>query len=116
MKKRITVLFVVAALMLVLSVGTALAINRVGTNGPDRLVGTAQNDMLSGRGGNDVLIGRGDSDRLIGGAGNDRINAVDPGRPEGDVVNCGPGFDRVMVDPSTEDVVAANCEVVTVVR
>lgn len=116
MKKRLTVLLVIAALMLALSVGTAFAVVRVGTNGPDRLVGTAENDTLSGRGGNDVLIGRGDSDRLIGGTGNDRINAVDPGRPEGDLVNCGPGRDVALIDPSTEDVVSRNCEVVRVVR
>lgn len=125
MKKRLTILFAAAALMLALGAGVALAndpdtgpegVNRVGTNGPDRLVGTAQSDVLRGLGGNDVLIGRGDSDRLFGGAGNDRIDATDPGRPEGDLVNCGPGFDRVSVDPGTEDVVAANCEQVTVVR
>lgn len=115
MRKRLTVLFVVAALMLALGVGTAFAVVRVGTNGPDRLVGTAENDTLSGRGGNDVLVGRGDSDRLLGGMGNDRINAVDPGRPEGDLVNCGPGNDLALISPGTEDVVR-NCERVTVVR
>lgn len=114
--KRLVVLFTIAALMIALSAGVALAVNLTGGNGPDRLVGTAENDVLRGLGGNDVLIGRGDSDRLLGGSGNDRINATDPGRPEGDFVNCGPGFDRVMVDPSTEDVVAANCERVRVVR
>lgn len=114
MKKRLTILLTVAALMLALGVGTALAINLTGTSGPDRLVGTADNDTLRGLGGNDLLIGRGDSDRLFGGAGNDRINAVDP-RPEGDLVNCGPGNDRAFVDPSTEDIVR-NCERVTVVR
>ena len=104
----------VMALMLTLFAGTALAINLTGDNGPDRLVGTAENDTLRGLGGRDVLIGRGDSDRLFGGSGNDLINAVDPGRPEGDLVNCGAGFDRALVDPSTEDRVMNNCERVRV--
>jgi hypothetical protein len=41
------------------------------------------------------------------------IDARDP-MPEGDRVDCGAGFDRVLVDPSTEDVVAGDCEMVTV--
>lgn len=114
--RRIVILCMVAALMLALGAGVALAVTKTGTNGPDRLVGTAENDTLRGLGGNDVLIGRADSDRLFGGAGNDRINATDPGRPEGDLVNCGPGRDVALIDPSTEDVVSRNCEVVRVVR
>lgn len=110
------IILTVAAMMVALSAGAALALNLTGDNGRDRLVGTAENDTLRGLGGNDVLIGRGDSDRLFGGAGNDRINAVDPGGPEDDLVNCGPGFDRVLVDPSTEDRVMDNCERVAVGR
>lgn len=104
----------VAAVMVALSAGAALALNLTGDNGPDRLVGTAENDTLRGRGGGDTLIGRGDSDRLFGGDGNDFINAVDPGRADDDLVNCGAGFDRVLVDPSTEDRVMSNCERVRV--
>jgi hypothetical protein len=113
--KKMLVMLAVAALMVAMSAGAALAINLVGDNGPDRLAGTAQNDTLRGRGGNDTLIGRGDSDRLFGGSGNDVINATDP-RPEDDLVNCGPGTDRAIIDPSTEDRVRANCERVTVRR
>ena len=94
-------------------IGAALALDLTGDDGPDRLVGTAENDALRGLGGKVTLIGRGDSDRPIGG-GNDFINAVDPGGPEDDLVNCGPGFDRVLVDPSTEDRVMGNCERVAV--
>jgi hypothetical protein len=113
MRKAATLVAIVG-LMVVVFAGTALALNRVGDGGRDRLVGTAENDTLRGLGGRDTLIGRGDSDRLFGGGGNDFINPVDPGRLEGDRVNCGPGFDRVLVDRSTEDVVARNCERVRV--
>ena len=106
----------VAAMMVALSAGAALALNLAGDNGPDRLVGTAENDTLRGLGGGDTLIGRGDSDRLFGGDGNDFINAVDPGRGEDDLVNCGAGFDRALVDPGTEDVVMGNCERVVISR
>lgn len=112
--RKTVLLMAIAALLVVVSASAAFAVVRIGTNGPDRLVGTAENDTLSGRGGNDVLIGRGDSDRLFGGPGRDLIDARDPGRPEGDLVNCGPGFDRAIVDPSTEDRVARNCERVRV--
>ena len=111
--RKLLVMLAMAAMMTALGAGTALAVTLVGDNGPDRLVGTAQNDTLRGRGGADTLVGRGDSDRLFGGSGNDFINAVDP-RPEDDLVDCGPGRDRVLVDPSTEDRVRANCERVSV--
>ncbi|WP_166175134.1 calcium-binding protein [Rubrobacter tropicus] len=112
--KKMAMLVAVTGLMLTIFGGTALALNLTGDNGPDRLVGTAENDTLRGRGGGDTLIGRGDSDRLFGGDGNDFINAVDPGRAEDDLVNCGAGFDRARVDPSTEDRVMSNCERVRV--
>jgi Ca2+-binding RTX toxin-like protein len=113
--RRAIILLAMVGLMLTLFAGTALAIVRVGDNGPNRLVGTAENDTLRGLGGKDTLVGRGDSDRLFGGRGNDFINARDP-RPEGDRVDCGRGFDRVVVDPSTEDIVTGNCERVRVGR
>lgn len=105
--RRTMILLVVAALVLMLSAGVALAVTKVGTNGPDRLVGTAQNDTLKGLSGNDVLIGKGDGDRLIGGAGNDTIYARDGER---DVVDCGSGRDVVRADPDNEDRVLNNCE------
>jgi Ca2+-binding RTX toxin-like protein len=114
MMKKVTILVTMVGLLLTIFAGTALAINLTGDNGPDRLVGGPQNDTLRGLGGRDVLIGGGDSDRLYGGDGNDIINAVDPGRPEDDLVNCGAGFDRALIDPSTEDRVMNNCERVRV--
>lgn len=112
--KKLAMLVAVTGLMLTIFGGTALALNLTGDGGPDRLVGTAENDTLRGLGGKDTLIGRGDSDLLFGGDGNDFINAVDPGRGETDRVNCGAGFDRVLIDPGTEDIVMGNCERVVV--
>ena len=99
-------------LIVMVFAGTALAVTRIGDSGRDRLVGTAENDRLDGRGGPDVIVGRGDSDVLIGGAGNDLINGREAGEQDGDRINCGPGRDTVLTDDSTEDVIAANCEVI----
>lgn len=112
--RRIAVLLTVMMVALALSTGAALAVVKIGDDGPNRLVGTAENDTLRGLGGPDVLVGRGNSDRLFGGSGRDLIDARDPGRPESDLVDCGPGFDTAIIDPDTEDRVAANCERVRV--
>ncbi len=75
-----------------------------GTSGPDRLSGRAGNDVLRGLGGPDVLDGGPGNDRLVGGPGRDRLLGG-PGRDvlvatDGvrDVVRCGPGRDRAVVD------------------
>lgn len=111
--KRITVLIVAMGIMVAMFAGVAVAKTVLGTSGPDTLVGTSENDTIRGFRGADDITGRGDSDRLFGGRGDDHIDARDP-RPEDDHVDCGPGFDRVLVDPSTEDVVENNCERVRV--
>jgi hypothetical protein len=89
----------------------------------DRLYGGRGNDVLRGRGGGDVLDGGrgrdavfGDTgadrmtggpgrDRLVGGRGADRIRARDG---QVDLVNCGPGRDRVLAD--RRDRINRNCE------
>lgn len=108
--RKASILLAAMAIVVAVFAGTALAATLVGNAGPNTLVGTGENDTIRGLGGNDRLSGKGDSDRLFGGAGNDVIDAVDPGGLEGDTVNCGPGFDRVLADRDTEDVIAANCE------
>jgi hypothetical protein len=98
---------------------------RTGRSGRDRLVGTAYADVLRGLGGQDVLLGLGGNDRLYGGRGADRITggrgldllvgdagndvllARDGSR---DVVRCGTGRDRAIVD--RRDRVVPGCEVV----
>ncbi len=75
-----------------------------GGNGRDRLVGGAGNDRLYGGLKRDVLIGGVGDDQLYpatgqdlvrAGTGNDVISARDGSR---DVVECGPGTDRVTAD------------------
>jgi uncharacterized repeat protein (TIGR01451 family) len=75
-----------------------------GGNGRDRLVGGAGNDRLYGGLKRDVLIGGDGDDQLFpgpgrdlvrAGAGNDVVNARDGAR---DVIECGPGVDRVTAD------------------
>jgi RTX calcium-binding nonapeptide repeat (4 copies) len=89
-----------------------------GTQGPDRLVGTANDDDVFGRGGSDRLVGRGGHDLLHGGpgrdgvvgeTGNDRVVAHYDGAA--DSVACGPGRDVVTAEAA--DLVAADCEVVS---
>jgi hypothetical protein len=81
-----------------------------GTAGPDRLLGTARADVMDGRGGDDFLHGQAGADRISAGPGADRVavhydNAVDR-------VRCGLGRDVVTADRT--DLVAADCELVTV--
>ncbi len=95
----------------------------VGTNGPDYLTGGGYDDVILGEGGNDSIFGGAGDDRLDGGPGNDVITGgagadkifggpgsdtiyADDG--ERDVIDCGPGRDRAVVD--SVDVVK-NCEV-----
>jgi hypothetical protein len=89
-----------------------------GTQGPDRLLGTPRDDAVYGRAGNDRLVGRGGHDLLHGGpgrdsifgeTGNDRVVAHYDGAA--DSVACGPGRDVVTAEAA--DVVAADCEVVS---
>ena len=97
---------------------------RSGTAMADRISGSAANDVLYGLGGADVLLGlkgndvlyggRGDDlldggpglDRLFGGPGNDTLRARDGRR---DVVDCGPGRDKAIVDRIDR---VSGCEIV----
>jgi Ca2+-binding RTX toxin-like protein len=101
------------------TVSSAWAARIEGTQGADRLVGTTRDDAIYGRGGNDRLVGRGGHDVLDGGAGRDTVfgETGDDGvvaHYDGavDSVRCGPGSDVVTAEAA--DVVAADCEVVSV--
>lgn len=66
-----------------------------GGDGKDRLQGGTGADQLHGGTDDDVLTGDAGRDRIIAGFGDDLIHARD-GEP--DVVDCGPGRDRAVVD------------------
>lgn len=107
----------------------------VGTKRGDSIVGTAGDDEIVGRAGNDTLIGdpenstgddllRGgggkdsisdpfdgnDVDTIFGGNGNDTINVREGAAfsDDPDVVDCGPGTDTVIVDPTD---IRIDCEI-----
>ena len=67
------------------------------------------NDKLTGASDNDKLNGGKGKDRLNGGKGKDRVYAFDG---KADVVRCGGGIDRVVVD--ARDKVSVSCEKVLV--
>ncbi|MGZ4290403.1 MAG: hypothetical protein ACXVQZ_07275, partial [Gaiellaceae bacterium] len=78
----------------------------LGMGGNDTILGGAGDDRLDGGPGNDVLTGGAGADRILGGPGSDTIYAADGER---DVVDCGDGRDRAIVD--SVDIVKS-CEVV----
>ena len=77
-----------------------------GLGGNDTLLGGAGDDRIYGGPGNDVITGGSGADHLYGGPGSDTIYAADGER---DIIDCGPGNDRAVVD-AVDKVV--NCEVV----
>jgi Ca2+-binding RTX toxin-like protein len=79
----------------------------IGLGGNDTLLGGNGDDRIWGGAGNDVIVGGAGADHLSGGPGSDTIYAQDGER---DIVDCGPGNDRAVVDDV--DVVRKNCEVV----
>ena len=78
----------------------------LGMGGNDTILGGAGDDRLDGGAGNDVITGGSGADTILGGPGSDTIYAADGER---DIIDCGPGRDRAVVD--SVDVVK-NCEVV----
>jgi hypothetical protein len=96
--------------------GNATANRLVGAGGPDVIHGLSGNDRIDGKAGNDKLYGDAGNDTVVGGTGldsvyggigNDSINTADRAR---DVVDCGPGLDRAVVDRID---VVRGCERVT---
>ena len=76
--------------------------------GSDNVVGGEGNDYLADPGNREFS-----KDNFSGGPGNDVIDVVHY-RSASDLVVCGSGFDRVLVD--SNDVVAPDCEKVVVFR
>jgi Ca2+-binding RTX toxin-like protein len=85
--------------------------NMVGGSGNDSVIGGRGSDIVLGEEGNDLVVDGPDrefaTDNVSGGDGNDVVGAVN--RPAFvDIVTCGGGFDRVIVD--RKDVLAPDCE------
>jgi Ca2+-binding RTX toxin-like protein len=85
--------------------------NLVGGSGNDSVIGGRGSDNVLGEEGNDLVVDGPDrefaTDSVSGGEGNDVVAAVN--RPAFvDIVSCGGGFDRVIVD--RKDVLAPDCE------
>jgi hypothetical protein len=78
----------------------------LGNGGNDTLLGGAGDDRINGGAGNDIINGGSGADRLVGGPGSDTIKAADGER---DVVDCGRGRDRAVVDSFDK---TTDCEVV----
>jgi Ca2+-binding RTX toxin-like protein len=105
--RRMTLLFSMIGLLLLVSSGVVAAANIRcdggacrGTNGGDRLEGSDIHDKMLGRGGNDRILGRwrGDlmygqdgADTMIGGYGKDKI----VGQGDNDGIYGGPDDDRL---------------------
>jgi Ca2+-binding RTX toxin-like protein len=66
-----------------------------GGTGDDKLRGGAGTDTLIGGDGNDDLNGWSGSDRLDGGAGDDVLSGDANRAPSADVIDGGPGYDRI---------------------
>jgi Ca2+-binding RTX toxin-like protein len=96
----------------------------VGTNKGEYLAGGGHDDVIFGLGGNDTLLGGAGDDRIYGGPGGDVItggsgadhlygrggsDTIFAADGERDIVDCGPGNDRAVVDSVDKTV---NCEVV----
>ena len=126
---RTTTIFIVVALMVVLSAGVALAASPiVGTDSGEQIKGTRHAEEIRGLGGadeitdglgTDIVYGGKGKDNLIGyggdtsvdgfkgGAGDNTIQSRDVPATK-DKVECGPGIDHVYADKA--DVVSDDCE------
>jgi len=85
-----------------------------GGKGSDEVGDGLGQDTVYGGAGNDNLIGQGgdtSSDRFIAGGGDDTVQPWDSPAVK-DVVNCGPGTDKVYADKADE--INDNCERVRV--
>jgi Ca2+-binding RTX toxin-like protein len=80
-----------------------------GWTGSDRMVGGAGGDFLV-----DGLLGEASKNDVLSGGGGDDIIVADNVPAVKDIVSCGTGFDRALVD--RKDLVAPDCERVRVVH
>jgi Ca2+-binding RTX toxin-like protein len=129
MRHKATIFLALAALMVVLFAGVALAASPiVGTDSGEQIKGTRHSEEIKGLGGadeitdglgtdvvyggkgKDNLIGYGGDttvDRFYGGARDDTVQSRDVPASR-DRVSCGAGIDHVYADKA--DVVSSDCE------
>jgi Ca2+-binding RTX toxin-like protein len=72
-----------------------------GGTGEDKLVGGQGDDVLRGGDGNDTIEGKDGKDRIDGGAGDDLLSPDGYEHANADVVDGGPGVDRIEADYSS---------------
>jgi hypothetical protein len=72
-----------------------------GGGGNDTIKGGYGKDLVDGGDGNDVVVGGGDADQVLGGAGDDELEPDAAEDPSADVVDGGPGVDRIEADYSS---------------
>src|SRR5918998_90288 len=90
--RRATILTLVAALLLAVTAGVAVAKDIRGTNGPDILAGTNNADKISALSGKDEVRGLRGPDVLNGGTGPDLLQ----GNRGDDTIKGAPGDDTVI--------------------
>ena len=84
--------------------GSGAADRLTGTSGSERIRGRGGDDRIKGRGGADCVYGQAGDDRLNGGRGEDKVaggsgdDRIQTRDGERDVVRCGKGTDRAIVD------------------
>jgi hypothetical protein len=113
--KRVSLMFVLVGVMVVLSAGVATAAVKYGSNGRDFFIGTNGEDTFYGKGSSDGLFGRGDDDVLDGDEGDDfmfggsfRYGEIFDGRrmiPDGEDRLYGGSGDDCMFGGSEDDVI-----------
>ena len=97
--RRATILTLVAALLLAVTAGAAVARDFNGTSGDDVIRGTERADNISGNAGSDRLYGNGGGDTLLGGFGNDPALKGGEGN---DNINGNLGNDRLYGGPGND--------------
>lgn len=106
--RRTTIVILVAAMLLALTAGAALAStiscpNSDGSSSYD-CTGTGGADTMKGAPGPDYMVGLGGNDTLNGFAGEDKIDALNDPQDKGkDTVSGGPGNDAIAANDGVKD-------------
>jgi Ca2+-binding RTX toxin-like protein len=111
MRRRTTLVLVLAALLVAGLSGVALAKVITGNKRPNVLIGTNQADTLSGKGANDSLCGGPGNDTYLGGKGNDvLVEFCDDSLPDGgnDTMSGGPGTDFILGEDGNDRIDAGD--------